>query len=65
MEKTIKMSILNEDKKEIIKDIPENLYSNYSNMGWKEYKEKKIVNDIQRKDNKATKEVTKKANEEI
>lgn len=39
-EKTIKMSILNEQGKKIVKEIPESLFGQYEIMGWK--KEEKI-----------------------
>jgi len=34
-EKTLKVSIINEDGQKIVKEVPENLYSQYINMGWK------------------------------
>lgn len=40
MENTIKMSKKNEEGKIIVKDIPNNLYSLYKNLGWEEEKSK-------------------------
>lgn len=39
MEITVKMVIKNNDGKEIVKDIPENLSAFYKNAGWNFYKE--------------------------
>lgn len=43
MEKTIKMQFKNEDGSVIVKDIPENLYGQYKNIGWEEVKVAKII----------------------
>lgn len=40
----IKMKTLNVDGVEIIKEIEDELYSQYLTMGWEEFKEKKSIN---------------------
>lgn len=51
MEKTIKMFSYNIDNVKIIKDIPENLYSHYKNIGWKDYKQIPINKNQQKTNN--------------
>lgn len=40
MEETIKMKTKNIEGKEIIKDVPKELYSNYVSIGWEEVNDK-------------------------
>lgn len=40
-DKMYKVVIVNEEGKEIVKEVPADLYSQYINMGWKDYKEVK------------------------
>ena len=41
MNEIIKMKIKGTDGKEIIKDVPKELYSNYLSIGWEEFKPEK------------------------
>ena len=42
----IKIKKINEEGKEIIKEVDEGLYSSYINIGWKEVKEEKDTKAI-------------------
>ena len=41
MNETIKMKMKNLEGKEIVKDVPKELYSNYLSIGWVEFKPEK------------------------
>ena len=41
MNETVKMKLKNSEGKEIVKDVPKELYSNYLSIGWTEVKPEK------------------------
>lgn len=56
MNETVKMKLKNSEGKEIVKDVPKELYSNYLSIGWEEVKPEKenkpLINKFDKDKNK-------------